>query len=159
VEAARKGEPLPEAEQRAIGEAIGKREWTRWMFCLALDTHADMAGLSTGPGTSFRPLGRVGDSPILGAGLYVDNEVGGCFSTGTGELNLLNASCYQVVENLRRGMRPREACQEACGRIVRTCRRNPHYRAAGGQINSAVVLYCLRKDGRYGAASMYRPYS
>jgi N4-(beta-N-acetylglucosaminyl)-L-asparaginase len=157
TEAKRRGETVPEEDARLIGELLGKLSWTGSMSCLALDTHGDLAGLSTSPGSPFKLPGRVGDSPVLGAGLYVDNEVGACCSTGTGELNLLTCGSFQVVEGLRKGMSPRSACLEACKRVAQACARNPRYRGPDGRLAAGVTFYCLAKDGRVGGAGMGRP--
>ena len=73
--------------------------------------------MTTTSGLAWKIPGRVGDSPILGAGLYVDGEVGAAGSTGRGEANLYNLSSYLIVENLRRGMHPKDAGMEALKRI------------------------------------------
>ena len=79
------------------------------IHCSAIDTHGDMACVTTTSGLGYKVPGRVGDSPILGAGIYLDNTVGSCGSVGLGEVNLLNCASYLVVENLRRGMKPKDA--------------------------------------------------
>ncbi|MDR3387907.1 MAG: N(4)-(beta-N-acetylglucosaminyl)-L-asparaginase [Rudaea sp.] len=86
---------------------------------LALDAHGNMAGACTTSGMAWKLRGRVGDSPIIGAGLYVDNEVGAATSTGVGEEVIRIAGSFLVVELMRQGRSPREACREAVMRIVR----------------------------------------
>ena len=76
------------------------------IHCSALDTHGDVGCTTTTSGLFYKIPGRVGDSPILGAGLFLDNEVGSAGSTGRGEANLLNLSSYLIIEGLRRGSRP-----------------------------------------------------
>ena len=71
-----------------------------------LDTHGNLGCMTTTSGLSWKIPGRVGDSPILGAGLYLDNEVGSAGSTGVGEANLLNLSSHLIVEGMRRGLGP-----------------------------------------------------
>ena len=96
----------------------------------------------------------MGDSPILGAGLYLNNEVGSAGSTGRGEANLLNLSSYAIVEFLRRGMEPKDACLEAAKRVVAT-NKLPRLRTPDGRPNFNVSYYCVTKDGRYGGASIW----
>ncbi|NII10528.1 N(4)-(beta-N-acetylglucosaminyl)-L-asparaginase [Oleiagrimonas sp. C23AA] len=86
---------------------------------LALDANGDMAGCCTTSGMAWKMRGRVGDSPIIGAGLYVDNEVGGATSTGVGEEVIRNVGSFTVVELMRHGRSPTEACHEAVMRIVK----------------------------------------
>ena len=105
-------------------------------------------------GLPFKIPGRVGDTPILGGGLYLDNEVGACVSTGTGEINLLNGSSFMVVDNLRRGMGIKDACVDACKRIKKTLGRNRHFTDAGGRLNSGVAFYCMTKDGKFGGVGL-----
>ncbi|MFC5741111.1 N(4)-(beta-N-acetylglucosaminyl)-L-asparaginase [Dyella tabacisoli] len=90
---------------------------------LALDTHGRLAGACTTSGMAWKLHGRVGDSPIIGAGLYVDGEVGAATSTGVGEEVIRNAGSFLVVELMRQGRSPQEACHEAVMRIVK---RRPH---------------------------------
>lgn len=143
-------------ELKTLDEGMSKLSWQGAMNCLVLDTHADIAGVSTNPGRAFKIPGRVGDTPIAGAGLYLDNEVGACGSTGTGELNLMNCSCFFVIENLRRGMHPKDACLAACRRVVQTSRRNPRFRDKNGQLTASVTFHCLTKSGKFGGASIGR---
>ena len=86
---------------------------------LAIDEQGRLAGACTTSGMAWKMRGRVGDSPIIGAGLYVDGEVGGATSTGVGEEVIRNAGSFLVVELMRQGRSPQEACQEAVMRIVK----------------------------------------
>ncbi|MEM6967537.1 MAG: N(4)-(beta-N-acetylglucosaminyl)-L-asparaginase, partial [Bacteroidota bacterium] len=86
---------------------------------LALDKNGDMAGACTTSGAAYKMHGRVGDSPIIGAGMYVDNDAGGAVATGLGEAVLKTLGSFLVVELMRQGMSPQEACEEAVLRIVR----------------------------------------
>ncbi|MEP6897160.1 MAG: N(4)-(beta-N-acetylglucosaminyl)-L-asparaginase [Rhodanobacter sp.] len=86
---------------------------------LAIDAHGRLAGACTTSGMAWKMRGRVGDSPIIGAGLYVDGEVGGATSTGVGEEVIRNAGSFLVVELMRQGRSPQEACKEAVMRIVK----------------------------------------
>jgi N4-(beta-N-acetylglucosaminyl)-L-asparaginase len=89
---------------------------------LALDAHGGLAGACTTSGMAWKLRGRVGDSPIVGAGLYVDNDVGAATSTGVGEEVIRNAGSFLVVELMRQGRTPQEACREA---VLRIARRKP----------------------------------
>ena len=124
------------------------------IHCSALDTHGDLGCTTTTSGLFYKMPGRVGDSPILGAGLYLDNEVGSAGSTGRGEANLLNLSSFAMVEFLRRGLEPKDAALEACRRVVAT-NKTARLRTADGRPNFNVSFYCLTKDGRYGGASIW----
>ncbi len=85
---------------------------------LAIDKHGDIAGACTTSGLAYKMHGRVGDSPILGAGMFVDNEIGGAVATGMGEAVLKTLGTFLVVELMRNGMSPQAACEEAVKRIV-----------------------------------------
>ena len=80
---------------------------------LALDSQGNLSGACTTSGAAYKLPGRVGDSPIIGAGLYVDNEVGGATATGMGELMMKTVGCHLVVELMRQGASPQEACKKA----------------------------------------------
>lgn len=86
---------------------------------LAQDKKGDLAGACTTSGMAYKLHGRVGDSPIIGAGLFVDNEVGGATATGVGELVMKTLGSFLVVELMRQGASPQEACEEAVQRIIK----------------------------------------
>jgi N4-(beta-N-acetylglucosaminyl)-L-asparaginase len=85
---------------------------------LVIDSKGDIAGGCTTSGLAYKMAGRVGDSPIIGSGLFIDNEVGGATATGLGEEVLKTVGCFLIVELMRQGKSPQEACEEAIGRIV-----------------------------------------
>jgi len=122
--------------------------------CLGLNTAGDISGVTTTSGLSYKIPGRVGDSPIIGAGLFVDNTVGAAGSTGRGEAVLKICGSHTVVEAMRHGMAPREACLNALQRIVETTTEK-RLRHADGRPNFDVKFYALSKDGRFGAASIW----
>lgn len=124
------------------------------IHCSALDTHGDLGCVTTTSGLYYKIPGRVGDSPILGAGLWLDNEVGSAGSTGRGEANLLNLSSHTIVESLRRGTSPKDAALEACKRVAAT-NHNPRLRDPKGRPNFDVKFYCVTKDGRFAGASLW----
>jgi len=86
---------------------------------IAQDKKGDLAGACTTSGMAYKLHGRVGDSPIIGAGLFVDNEVGGATATGVGELVMKTLGSFLVVELMRQGAKPQEACEEAVQRIIK----------------------------------------
>jgi N4-(beta-N-acetylglucosaminyl)-L-asparaginase len=86
---------------------------------LAIDAHGNISGACTTSGMAWKMHGRVGDSPIIGAGLYVDNEVGGATSTGVGEEVIRSCGSFLVVELMRQGYSPQSACEEAVSRILK----------------------------------------
>jgi len=122
--------------------------------CNAVDANGDLAGVTTTSGLFFKIPGRVGDSPIIGAGLYVDNEVGAAGSTGRGEANLKNLTSFMVVEFMRMGKSPTDACLEACKRIV-DHNKLPYLRDEKGRPNFNVKFYAVNKKGEYGSAAIY----
>lgn len=113
---------------------------------IALDVHGNLSGACTTSGMAFKMHGRVGDSPIIGAGLYVDNEIGAATATGHGEEVIRIAGCHLVVELMRQGKSPQQACEEAVSRIVKLTRnRNKNLK------DIQVGFIALDKQGNYGA--------
>jgi N4-(beta-N-acetylglucosaminyl)-L-asparaginase len=122
--------------------------------CLAVDAAGNLAGVTTTSGLSYKVPGRVGDSPIIGAGLYVDNEVGAAGATGRGEAVILNCGSFAVVDLMRRGKNPTDACLEVLRRIAEHT-RDPRLRNPEGSPDFDVKLYAVRKDGLYGSAGIW----
>lgn len=122
--------------------------------CDGIAPNGDICGVTTTSGLAWKIPGRVGDSPILGAGLYVDNAVGAAGSTGRGEANLYNLSSYLIVENMRRGMAPKDAGMAALQRIKENTveRRLLNDR---GLPDFNVRFFVLNKRGEYAGVSMY----
>jgi N4-(beta-N-acetylglucosaminyl)-L-asparaginase len=118
---------------------------------LAIDAKGNISGACTTSGMAFKLRGRVGDSPIIGAGLYVDNEVGGATSTGVGEEVIRNVGSFLVVELMRHGMSPEEACKEAVNRIIK---KKPE---TAKQIQ--VGFLAINKKGEYGAYAIQEGFS
>jgi len=141
----------PKAGARG-GEAILHTHGT--INCCAVTAGGDLAGVTTTSGLSYKIPGRVGDSPIIGAGLYVDNAVGAAGSTGRGEANLQNCSSFFIVEQMRAGKSPEEACLAALKRIADHTERR--LRDKLGRPDFGVSFYALAKDGRFGGAA-FRP--
>ncbi|MBU3020530.1 N(4)-(beta-N-acetylglucosaminyl)-L-asparaginase [Aestuariibacter sp. A3R04] len=135
-----------------------KNDWQQWLKTrevqqinienhdtigmLALDNKGNLSGACTTSGAAYKMPGRVGDSPIIGSGLYVDNEVGAATATGMGELMMKTVGCHLVVELMRQGASPAEACE---GAVERIARKLGDYKAF------QVGFLALNKQGQYGA--------
>ena len=115
---------------------------------LALDAHGHLAGACTTSGMAFKLHGRVGDSPIIGAGLYVDNDVGAATASGVGEEMLRNAASFLVVEFMRQGHSPTQACRLAIARVV-------HKRPEASK-HLQVCFLAMNKDGEVGAYALHK---
>ena len=142
---------------------VSEKEWKEWLKTsqykpianienhdtigmIALDSSGNLSGACTTSGMAFKMHGRVGDSPIIGAGLYVDNEIGAATATGHGEEVIRIAGCHLVVELMRQGKSPQKACEEAVSRIVKlTKNRNKNLK------DIQVGFIALNKNGHYGA--------
>jgi N4-(beta-N-acetylglucosaminyl)-L-asparaginase len=122
--------------------------------CDGINARGEVCGVTTTSGLAFKIPGRVGDSPILGAGLYVDNEVGAAGSTGRGEANLYNLTSYLIVENMRRGMSPKDAAMDGLKRIQQNTIEK-RLLNANGTPNFGISFYALNKKGQYAGVSMY----
>jgi N4-(beta-N-acetylglucosaminyl)-L-asparaginase len=119
--------------------------------CMAVDAKGDVSAVTTTSGLSWKIPGRVGDSPIIGAGCCVDNEVGAAGSTGKGEENIKISGGHTIIEMMRQGKSPTDACLEALGRIAR------HYKNDKKRLGTFhIYFYALNKDGVHGAASLWR---
>jgi N4-(beta-N-acetylglucosaminyl)-L-asparaginase len=113
-----------------------------------------IAGVTTTSGLAWKIPGRVGDSPILGAGLYVDGDAGAAGSTGRGEANLFGLSSFLVVEGLRRGMHPKDAGMEALRRI-RSSTVERRLLKDDGNPSFNVSFYILDRQGRHAGVALY----
>ena len=122
--------------------------------CDGLGPNGDICGVTTTSGLAWKIPGRTGDSPILGAGLYVDNEVGAAGSTGRGEANLYNLSSFLIVEAMRRGLAPKDAGMEALKRI-RANTVEARLLNSKGNPNFNIRFFVLNKRGEYAGLAMY----
>ncbi len=122
--------------------------------CDGITPTGDIGGVTTTSGLSWKIPGRAGDSPILGAGLYVDNEVGAAGSTGRGEANLYNLTSFLIVENMRRGMHPKDAGMEGLKRIKRNTIEKRLLNSHGNPAFN-IRFFALNTKGEYGGVSMY----
>lgn len=147
--------PPHDVNTKGIGKLLedNLRHWGT-INCNAIDLQGNLSGCTTTSGLAYKIPGRVGDSPILGAGLYVDNEVGAAGSTGRGEANLLACSSVVIVEFMRQGKSPQDACLAACERIVRQTKMK-RLLNDDGKPDFDVKFYALNKKGEFGGASLW----
>ena len=164
------------AEQFAISEGFepinlltekSKKDWEKWkktseykpiinienhdtIGMLAIDKNGDIAGGCTTSGLAYKMPGRVGDSAIIGSGLFIDNEVGGATATGLGEEVLKTVGSFLIVELMRQGKSPQQACEEAIGRIIK---KNPDYK------DFQVGYIAVNKKGETGHYSIHNGFS
>src|ERR1700730_9290225 len=138
-------------------EKIAYAEWviahppTGTIPCMAINEKGDISATTTTSGLAWKIPGRVGDSPIIGAGCCVDNEVGAAGSTGKGEENIKISGGHTIIEMMRRGKSPTDACMEAMARIARNYNNDKKKLAT-----FHIFFYALNKDGVHGAASLWR---
>ena len=114
---------------------------------LAVDRAGDIAGITTTSGLAWKIAGRIGDSPIIGAGLYVDNEAGAAGATGRGEEILRTCGSFFVVEQMRAGKSPQEACEALCERII-------YINGGKEKVNFNDKIVALNKNGEVGCAAI-----
>lgn len=124
--------------------------------CNGVNAAGEVCGVTSTSGLAWKVPGRVGDSPILGAGLYVDGEVGAAGSTGRGEANLFGLSSMLIVEEMRRGRHPKDAGLEACRRILRNT-LEPRLLNEQGLPNFNVKFYIVSTAGEYAGVGLYAP--
>jgi N4-(beta-N-acetylglucosaminyl)-L-asparaginase len=121
-----------------------------------VNARGDICGVTTTSGLSWKIPGRVGDSPILGAGLYVDGTVGAAGSTGRGEANLFSLASFLIVEEMRHGKSPKDAGMEALRRI-KTNQVEKRLLNARGEPNFNINFYVVNAKGEYAGVTMYNP--
>jgi N4-(beta-N-acetylglucosaminyl)-L-asparaginase len=142
----------PEFQLEAVRRVLFPPTGT--IHCSALNEKGEMSGITTTSGLAFKLPGRCGDSPIIGAGCYTDQDVGSAGATGSGEENIKVAGAHTIVENMRHGMSPQEAGIDALKRIVRNY---------NGDMNKLrfmdMTYYILRKDGAYAGVCLWEGYS
>ena len=142
----------PELQLAAVRKVLFPPTGT--IHCSALNDKGEISGCTTTSGLAFKLPGRCGDSPIIGAGCYTDQDVGSAGATGSGEENIKVAGAHTIVENMRHGMSPQEAGLDALKRIVRNY---------NGNMNRLrfidITYYILRKDGAYAGVSLWEGYS
>ena len=114
---------------------------------LAVDGNGDIAGITTTSGLAWKIPGRIGDSPIIGAGLYVDNKVGAVGATGRGEELLRSCGSFYGIEQMRAGKSPQEACEAVCQRII-------DINGGKDKVDFSDKMVAINKDGEVGCAAI-----
>jgi N4-(beta-N-acetylglucosaminyl)-L-asparaginase len=152
------------AEREAIGTMAGLQMVTEGLIgqenlhgtinCCGLSPKGELAGVTTTSGRAWKIPGRLGDSPILGAGLYVDGDIGATGSTGRGEANLYGLCSFLIVENMRNGMSPKDAGMEALKRI-RTATIEDRLLNNKGEPNFNINFYVLNALGEHAGVGLY----
>ena len=138
-------------EQKSRKDGNGQEHNHDTIGMLALGSKGDLSGACTTSGMAFKMRGRVGDSPIIGAGLYVDNEAGAATSSGVGEEVVRGVGSHSVVEYMRHGASPEEACRKTLERMLRQ---------RGDKLKELQVGFvALDRHGRYGAYSLQKGFS
>jgi N4-(beta-N-acetylglucosaminyl)-L-asparaginase len=141
----------PQFREAAIRRVLFPPSGT--IHCSALNEKGEMSGITTTSGLAFKLPGRCGDSPIIGAGCYTDQDVGSAGATGSGEENIKVAGAHTIVENMRHGMEARDAGMDALKRIVR------NYNNDMNKLRFMdMTYYVLRKDGAYAGVSLWEGY-
>lgn len=150
AEAYAAGDVKRQKELLAWADEVARRPPTGTINCLALDKSFDISGVTTTSGLAWKIPGRVGDSPLIGCGLYVDNEVGAAGSTGRGEEVIYINGARTVVEYMKRGMSPEQACLDAL-KLIAARYGNDQAKLKDLGVN----FYALNKRGDYACASMW----
>jgi N4-(beta-N-acetylglucosaminyl)-L-asparaginase len=141
---------------KMVAEGLIDREhYYGTINCNGLNAQGEICGVTTTSGLAWKIPGRVGDSPILGAGLYVDGNVGAAGSTGRGEANLYNLCSFLIVEEMRRGAHPKDAGMEALKRIKANTVEKRLLNASGNP-NFGINFYIINAKGEYAGVTMYQ---
>tara|TARA_Y100000780_G_scaffold200009_1_gene191768 strand:- start:2680 stop:3468 length:789 start_codon:yes stop_codon:yes gene_type:complete len=133
---------------------IDEHDFFGTINCDGINSRGEICGVTTTSGLAWKIPGRVGDSPILGAGLYVDGTYGAAGSTGRGEANLYNLTSYLIVENLRNGLSPKDAGMAGLKRIKENT-VEPRLLNSRGEPAFGISFYVLNAKGEYAGVSMY----
>jgi N4-(beta-N-acetylglucosaminyl)-L-asparaginase len=144
-----------------------KKEWEKWLEkgnynpeinvenhdtigMLCSDQNGNLSGVCTTSGLAYKMKGRVGDSPVIGSGLYIDNAIGGAVATGLGEEVIKTVGSFLIVELMRQGKTPQEACEEAVSRILEKQKGKPDFQ---------VAYLATNKKGEIGSYSIHSGFS
>ncbi|MDY7108841.1 MAG: N(4)-(beta-N-acetylglucosaminyl)-L-asparaginase [Planctomycetota bacterium] len=145
--------------QRDARQAMAERLGIPWSYgtihCAAVNEAGDVGACTTTSGLSYKIPGRVGDSPLVGAGMFVDNAVGAAGATGRGEAVIQSCGAFQIVRHMAEGDEPTEACLKVLRWIADHTKRRMLLNDRG-EPNFGVKFYAVRRDGLYGGASMHR---
>ena len=145
--------PPPRTSSLSLDDPLHVKFTTGTINMNAVNAAGDMSSVTTTSGLSWKVAGRVGDSPIVGAGQYCDNTVGAAGSTGRGEANIKVCGAFLIVEMMRQGMSPDQACMKTIDRVIAMTERrllDDH-----GRPLFDLQFYALAKDGRFGSATAY----
>jgi N4-(beta-N-acetylglucosaminyl)-L-asparaginase len=137
-------------KQIAYAETVIARPPTGTIPCMAVNEKGDISATTSTSGLAWKIPGRVGDSPIIGAGCFVDNEVGAAGATGKGEENIKIAGGHTIVEMMRKGVSPADACLEAMHRVAKNYKNNKK-----NLRTFHLFFYALNRDGVHGSASLW----
>jgi N4-(beta-N-acetylglucosaminyl)-L-asparaginase len=148
------GSQLPKKSSLLVPQRWRIHEVTGTVHCSAVTPKGDISSVTSTSGLNWKIPGRVGDSPIIGAGNYCDNAVGAAGCTGRGEAAIVNLAAFRVVDLMARGMAPSEACMTVA-KVVADHTKEKRLLTPDGKPNFNVRFYALRKDGAYGCATMY----
>jgi N4-(beta-N-acetylglucosaminyl)-L-asparaginase len=155
LDPAKRSEAGDRAREQMVAEGLIRRDHVYGTInCDGVNPKGEVCGVTTTSGLPWKIPGRVGDSPILGAGLYVDGEVGAAGSTGRGEYNLYNLSSYAIVDNLRRGLAPKDAAIDVLKRIQKNTVEKRLLNSKGLP-KANVDFYVLARDGQHAGVSFY----
>ncbi len=135
-----------------LAQRVMRHRPTGTIHCSGMDSSGNVSCVTTTSGLAMKIPGRVGDSPIIGAGLYCDNEIGSCGSTGRGEANLQNQCSFAAVELMRSGMEPAEAGLEVLRRVAN--HSHPRLLNDEGEPAFGLQFYLIRKDGKHAGVTM-----
>jgi N4-(beta-N-acetylglucosaminyl)-L-asparaginase len=148
---------LREVDRQMMAEGlIDPNHFYGTINCNGINAKGEICGVTTTSGLAWKIPGRVGDSPILGAGLYVDGAVGAAGSTGRGEANLFSLASFLIVDEMRRGKAPKDAGMEALRRI-KANQVEKRLLNARGEPNFNISFYVLNAKGEYAGVTMYNP--
>jgi len=134
-------------------EQVAVHPPTGTINCNAVTPQGDLSSVTTTAGLAWKIPGRVGDSPVVGAGEYCDNDVGAAGSTGLGEINIMTCGGFLTVEHMRRGMKPTDACLETLRRAVTLTPKR--LLTADGKPRYQLNFYAVNKRGEFGSAALY----
>ncbi|HEX2250467.1 MAG TPA: N(4)-(beta-N-acetylglucosaminyl)-L-asparaginase [Gemmatimonadales bacterium] len=137
---------VPENESMVTGRPTGTINLN------VVNAKGELSSVTTTSGLAWKIPGRVGDSPLVGAGQYTDNDIGAAGSTGRGEANIMACGGFLTVEGMRRGLKPTDACLETLKRVVRL---TPARLLRDGRPTFNLTFYAVNKAGDFGAASLY----
>jgi N4-(beta-N-acetylglucosaminyl)-L-asparaginase len=152
----KRAEAAERARREMVAEGLVDAEHVHGTInCDGINAKGEICGVTTTSGLSWKIPGRVGDSPILGAGLYVDNAIGAAGSTGRGEANLYGLSSFLIVDEMRRGRHPKDACLEALRR-VKANTVEKRLLTPDGNPRFGLDFYAFNVRGEYAGVSMYR---